>query len=379
MSTQPPVKSIGEAINDFTEEDVVEVADESKDNTDVDEGTPVGADEDEDSEEGLLEDDDEDEGEETDDEGEEEETDEADEDEDEEGDFPQEQPAGEEDEEEGEGEEEEGVEAAPGEVDIVDHLTPEDMSLLKGTPVLQKIRKLLLRGYNDKMKGKDQILKLGEAYSRDPIGVIQALARSQNLQVLSPETPETPKEATQEDKLRAAQEKVEKLFGEKVGPQVREALQELNEAIAGAATAPLRDGLGRVINDTEQARMQAAEVEWRARNKDVLTPDLEKAVIELGNSGRYVPGPNVAPGEYLDDLLDIARAKYGKKEVKKARSEGSRRLARRIAKNKRDREPSGVTSKAKVKSVSRLESKPESFKSISEALDVADSELSGEE
>jgi hypothetical protein len=359
MATQPP-KSIGEAINEFTDDDVpadeTEVADETVDNTDVSEGTAEGADE-EASEEESFEVEETEEGEAV--------------DEDEEGEFPDEQPGTEED------EEAEADAEGEGEADMFDALTPEDMAVIKGSPELQKIRKLLLRGYNKKMEGKAQLLRLGEAYNQDPIGVLNAIAKSHGLSLSQPEAAPPAGEA-KPDQITEAREKVEKLFGA-AGPTVREALDSYWEVLNNQKLGPVQETLGRVIADGENVKMQAAETEWRARHQAVLTPTLEEEVVRLGNSGRYVPGENTSPGEYLDDLLIIAQSKHAKGATKEARRSASKKLAKRIRKNRQDREPGGVSSKANVQKVSKLESDPGSFQSLGDAIAYADEELSQEE
>lgn len=354
MSTQPP-KSIGEAINDFTEDDVPGVADEAADNTDVGEGTAEGAEEDEASEEESSEE-----------EGEEDE-------ESDEGEFPDGQPTDDEDEDEGEGEEEDKDE---DEEDIIDALTPEDIAVIKGSPELTKVRKLLLRGYNKKMEGKGQQLRLVEAYEKDPIGILQAMAKSHGLMLNQPAPPqEAPPEP---DKISEVRAKVEKLFGA-AGPNVRETLDEYWEVLNNQKLGPVQETLGRVLSDNETSRMRLAETEWRSRHKEVLTKRLIDEVVALGNSGRYVPGDNVSPGEYLDDLLTIAKAKDSGLETKEAKRSASKNLARRIKKNKMKREPGGVSSKAKVQPLSKLITNPEQFQSLGDAIQFADEELSQED
>ena len=349
MSTQAP-KSIGEAINEFTEDDVPadepEVADEEKDNTNVDEGELEGAEEEETSEEESSEKEGEEEG-------------------------------SEEGEEEAEAESEE-EEAEEGTEDFFDSLTPEDLAVIKGSPELQKVRKLLLRGYNKKMEGRNQDLRLIDLYKKDPIGVLNAMAGGHGFQLAQRPDQQKEQQQQQTDQIEESRKTVEKIFGA-AGPMVREALEKHWELLNGQKITPLQQQLTKMTGDAETYKMQVAEAEWRQRNKGVLTPKLEKAVLDLGNSGRYVPGRNVSYGEYLDDLTTIAQSKMATQTTSEARREVSRKLAKKIENNRRAKEPTGLSSKAKVDKVSRLSSDPGSFRSLSEAIQYADDELSQEE
>jgi hypothetical protein len=359
VGTEAP-KSIGEAINDFTEDDVPgdepEVADEVADNTDVGEGTPEGADEEDETDETELE---------TAAEGEEED----------EGEFPDKQEASAEEDEEDEVEE-------PEADDFFEQLTSDDIQTIKDSPELTKVRRLLMRGYNKKMEGRTQDLRMVDGYKADPLGMLAAMAQAHGYQLVTPKAPpgeagEAGEEPGQEEKVAAARAKVEKLFGA-AGQEVRTALDDYVEVMTGMKVGPLQETLGRVVSDSEDAKMQSEEDAWRLRNKNVLTPELEQAVVELGNTGKYIPGPNAKPGEFLDDLLEIAKAKHGVVEEKKQTVTASKKLARRIEKAKRSREPGGVSSKAKVATVSRLIEDPGSFNNLGEAIDFADGELSQE-
>lgn len=351
-------KSLGEAIEEFTEEDVpAKPTSDEEESTDVDEGE--SQDEEEESEEAPdsdKKDDDEEEG-----------------DDDE---FPSDQPE-DDDEEEGDDDEEEGDDEE--EEDMFDALTPEDMAVVKGSTELTKIRKLLLRGYNKKMEGKDQLLKLGEAYQKDPIGILTAIAKSHGLSLGDVKAAEKkPDGPTADDKLKESRAKIEKLFGA-AGQNVRETLEEHWQILNGQKLGPVEETLGRVLTENEANRMQLAESDWKTRNKEVLTKKMIDEVVSLGNSGRFIPGENVSPGDYLDDLLVIVKANQSEGKTKEEIVAASKKLARRIKSNKRNIEPGGVSSKAKVEKVSRLQKDPGSFKSLGDAIEYADTELSGEE
>jgi hypothetical protein len=358
MEPETP-KSLGEAIEEFTDEDVpAQPTSDEETNTDVDDGE--AQDEEEESEEAPASDDD--------DEGDDDESafppvddDESDDDEsDDESD----------DEEEAEEEEEE---------DMFDALTPEDMAVVKGSSELTKIRKLLLRGYNKKMEGKDQLLKLGEAYQKDPIGVLTAIAKSHDLTLGQTGTAQAkPAVPTPSDKLSKSGAKIEKLFGA-AGQNVRETLEEYWGDLNAQKLGPVEAALGRVMNDNEATKMQTAENDWKDRNREVLTKKLIDEVVTLGNSGRFIPGEKVSPGDYLDDLLTIVQSKHSGDRSKEETTSASKKLARKIKSNRRNREPGGVSSKAKVEDVSRLVKDPGSFMSLGDAIEYADGELSSED
>ena len=138
--------------------------------------------------------------------------------------------------------------------------------------------------------------------------------------------------------------------------------------------APLTNQVGTITAQSEQARMLSEEAGWRQRNKDVLTKDVEQAVVALGNSGKIVPGDDMAPGEYLDTLLRVVMADKADGRVAKAQAGSSKKLAKRIERNRHDREPAGVGAKAGVRKVSRLKTEPEKY-TISSAFDEAAREL----
>jgi hypothetical protein len=377
--------SIGEAIESFTEDDVASPTSEEETNTDVGEGEAEGVDEDGEGEGEADETDESDESKETDEDDETDETDESDES----------KETDEDDETKEDESEDEALVEAEDEDDFFDTLTPEALRRIKEDPDLNALRRGILRGYNRKMSGKSKLLKLGEAYEADPIGVTRAIAQANGLVVSlaqeaipgatpAKETPapggeQTPAEA-QAEKVKAAKAKIEGLFGDKVGTEVREAFDEYIEAMTGVAIAPIQQNLSGILDQNANAKLAAGEAEWRIDMKDVLTKEVEQKVVELGNSGRYLPGKTVSPAQFLKDLTTIAISEINAEAVPEARRESSKKLARKIEKNKRDREPTRrASSKSKVDTGSRLTKDPGSFNNLSEALAYADKELKAEE
>jgi len=352
--------TIEEAINDFTEEESedevgTEVA-SADDDTDVDDGTPEGEEEDDEDEVPDIEDDDEwgtsdeDDEEEDDDEEDEEEEDTSDEEDD----------------------------------DIWDEITPEQMEEINSNPALRNLRKSLMRGYNKKMQGRAQALQLIDAYEKNPRDVAKAIAEANGYSVaeahaqVAAAKQNVQNQAEQTlDKISQARSDVADLFGDKVGPEVAQKLENFFNVLTETVVAPLSNQVGAITSRSEQARMMSEEAAWRQRNKDVLTDEVEKAVVKLGNSGMIVPGKGMAPGEYLDTLLRVALADSADVRVRSAKSGSSKRLASRIERNRRDREPTGVSSKAGVRKISRLKSNPENY-DISSAFDQAARELKDE-
>jgi len=161
---------------------------------------------------------------------------------------------------------------------------------------------------------------------------------------------------------------LEGLFGPEAGPAVRTALEKLIDKRAQDLVAPLRSSLGHVLNQGEAARMKVEEERFRARHRRDLTPEIEAEVVRLGESGEFVPGETQTPAQYLDALYDVVRARKGRRTA-------SEDLARRIARNAGDREPSGQSARAGVRKVSGVQP----TMSIAEALDAADRELREEE
>lgn len=287
----------------------------------------------------------------------------------------------EEDEPEAEAEEEEEATEEPEEAeeeseadDIFDNLTAEQLAEIKANPTLNKLRKSLMKGYNSKTTEHSQLVQLGNAYKQDPYGVLRAIAQQLGMEVVQPAQQQQQQQQQSADPGR----ELEELFGEQIGPKVRAVFDKWAEARFGqkltAEVAPLRDALGRVVNEREQARMYGEEASFKARHPE-LTPQMEAAIVDLGNSGKIVPG-GMTPSEYLETLYDIVAARQARKGAQQQGRVASTKLASRIEANRRDREPSGVSGRgSKVKP----ESKVAKAKTISQALDFAMAELEAEE
>jgi hypothetical protein len=287
----------------------------------------------------------------------------------------------EETEEEGEEETEEEEEAATDPADIFDNLTPEQIAAIKADPNLNTLRKALMKGYEARTTEFKQLVQLGDAWRQDPARVVQALAETIGLAV-------TPKQAAAAaaaaattgaavDPMEQAGKELEALFGDQIGPRVRGVFEKWADARMGSAlgkaVTPLRDSLGKVTAENERARMMSEETTFKTRHK--LTPDVEKAIVDLGNSGKIIPGPNTSPSEYLETLYSVVTADRVRKSASKAGGNVAKKLATKIEANRRDREPAGVSGRGgSVKPVSKIAN----AKSISEALDLAEAELQAE-
>lgn len=338
MVDQP--KTIADAINSVTDDDV-----------DLEEGT-----EGEEAETGsLLDEDDEAEDAEAEDDDAEAEED-SDEDEARTGDVQGEEP-------------EDETEAGPSaeEPDTFDTLSAEEIAAIKADPALNKLRKSLMRGYSTKTAEHNQLVQLGLAYKRDPQGVAKAIAESVGL-TLAPAAAAAAPAAPADPGIE-----LEQLFGPQIGPKVRAVFDKWAEARIGPRVAPLEQTLGQVTAQSEAARMYGEEQAFKARHKDI-TPVVEKEIVALGQSGKIVPG-NMTPSEYLDTLYDVVMARRARQSAKGAAGAATKKLADKIAANRRDREPVGVSGRGgAVKKVSRVSE----AKSISEALDIAMAELESE-
>ena len=353
MATEAP-KTIGEAIEDVTEDD-------------------LNAPEEDDDEAGETADDDANDGDDVDD-GEDDSDDESDDDDE----------SDESDDEDDDSDDDEDADwgvAAEDDTDFFDDLSQEQLAEIKKNPELNALRKQLMKGYEKKTIKHANLVKLGEAYGKNPLGVLQAIADQLGLKVVqrgdAPAATGEAKAAEEKkaSKVEAAAEKLEKLFGEKAGPAVREALNEFVAAVSEENLAPVQERLSKDDSEREKARFLREEADFRERHAKVLTPEIEEEVVKLGESGRYVPGPKQTASDFLDMLLEISLAKRGKSIAKKAGREAGKKLRAKVERNRRDREPRGRNSKSGVKKVSRLEKEPESFKSLSEAIDAAASEM----
>jgi hypothetical protein len=336
-------KSIAEAINEVTED---EVLDDDTDDVVEDEGEEKQA--------SLLDEDEEEPAEEADEEAEAEEEDKP------RGDVVGEEP-------------EEGAEAAPADAeDAFDTLTAEEIAAIKADPALNKLRKSLMRGYSAKTQEHSHLVQLGLAYRRDPQGVLKAIADSLGMTV-SPAQAAAAAAAAAAPPVVDPGKELEDLFGPQIGPKVRAVFDKWAEARIGATVAPVQQTLGKVVSQSEAARMQAEENSFKSRHKDV-TPQIEAEIVALGQSGKIVPG-DMSPAEYLDTLYDVVMARRARQSAKTAGKTASVKLAKRIEANRRDREPSGVSGRGgSVKKVSNIAN----ARSISEALDMAMKELEDE-
>lgn len=267
------------------------------------------------------------------------------------------------------------------EFDVFDTITPEQLQAIKANPQLNALRKSLMKGYEAKATELKQLVQLGEAWKQNPARVVNALAESLGLTVQQAKAVAAQAGAAADaakatvDPLEQAGKELEALFGEKLGPRVRSVFDKWADArlgkALGAEVGPIKNALGQVISTNEQSRMLSEEATFKSRHKN-LTPEVEKLIVELGNSGKYIPGKNQTPQEYLEALYDIATAKLARQTAKKATGAASKALARKIETNRRDREPTGVSGRGgTVKPVSKVAE----AKSISEALDIAEREL----
>ena len=355
-------KTIQEALNDVTEDDF----EEKEDGTDTvsDEDLNTNVDEDENAEESDLpdiEDDSQWTGEqkaETEEEGEEEEEQEA---------------ASEEDEDE--------------EVDLFEDLTEEDYATIKKTPALNVLRKKLMSGWNKRMKGRSQDLAFIDAYKKDPAGVLNSAVQTFGGQIIW-EANQNKTKSEQKDtvsKIDKARAEFAELWGEQVGPKVAARMEQyfnaLTEDVLGREVTPLKQQVGAAAQRSNDAMIMSEEDAWRDEHDDLLSanPKIEKAVVDLGNSGQFVPGKGQSPRQYLNTLLKIVLSDNPqlKSNGKTKATSTSTKLANRIERNRRDREPAGVSSKSNVKLVSKLKSAPEKF-NISSAFDEAVRELKEE-
>jgi hypothetical protein len=281
--------------------------------------------------------------------------------------------------------EDEGEEEADEDFDVFDTLTPEQMQAIKSNPELNSLRKSLMKGYESKATELKQLVQLGEAWKQNPAQVVNALATSLGLTVTQAKAvaeqagaaADAAKAATA-DPIEAAGKELEALFGDKLGPRVRAVFDKWADArigkTVGGEISTLKNALGQVVSANEQQHMMSEEATFKSKHKDLST-EVEKRIVELGNSGKYIPGKNQTPQEYLEALHDIATAQMARESSKKATGNASKQLARRIEKNLKDREPSGTSGRGgTVKAVSKVSQ----AKSISEALDIAEAELTEE-
>ncbi len=399
-------KTIAEAFEGVTEESLTkegaikevgtDVADDKKDNTDVDEGDPKVVDDDEpdiaDEDEDAKKDepdeedewgesadddddkkDDDDEGEDGDDEGEDGDGD----DESDDGDLPD-------DDDEDVADDDTDLPDDDDDEDPVFKLTPEQFKTIQENPEMKVAYKGLMRAYNKVTAENAQVLELGNSYKADPRGVLKAMAAAQGGKIEFADDNDKSEAETEVqeniDKIAEARKDVEGLFGDEHGPEVREKLENFFNVITDAASAPLKESLQHINDEGDKARMASEEAAFESRHRDVLNDDIRAKVIELGNSGKIVPGKDMDPDEYLDTLLDVVLSKQAPVAIKKAKRQASKKLAEKIEKNKQKREPRGRTSKSddSIKKVSRLVEDPGSFKGLGDALDFANSELKEE-
>jgi hypothetical protein len=356
VATEAP-KTIGEAIEDVTEEDL-NAPEEDVDDDEVDETTDDDADDSDDAN-----DDEDDSDDDTSDD--EDDSDESDDDDDSDDD---------------ESGNDWGVDddSEDEDTDFFDDLSQEQLAKIKKHPELNTLRKQLMKGYDKKATQHANLVKLGEAYRKNPLGVLQAIADQMGLQVVKrgdDKAAATEDGKKEPSKVEVAAGKLEKLFGEKAGPSVKAALMEFVDAVNDEKMEPVNEKLSKADAEAERARFLSEEASFRERHSKILTPEIENAVVKLGESGEFAPGKNQTAAGYLDSLLEVALARQGKSVAKDAGRRAGKKLREKIDRNKRDREPRGRGSKSGVRKVSRLEKEPESFKSMSEAIEHAAAEM----
>ena len=271
-------------------------------------------------------------------------------------------------------------------------ITDEMREVIRKSPELTAVYKALNGAATKKFQQAGEALKLVDAYTQDPVRFIYALANSNGFNVYPqgqapPAAAGAAAAATERassqptGRLADAQKKVEALFGDKIGSQVRQVLDEyvsaLSESVLGAQVGPLKDTLGRVVTEGEKSRMMSAEQTFVSRHKD-MTQDIYNKVVELGNSGQIRPG-NASPEQFLEHLYKLVvadeSAKRARIAAKKARTEGATKLANRISQNRADREPTGVGSRSGVKPVSGVKanmSLEEAFNTAARELDLTE-------
>jgi len=256
-----------------------------------------------------------------------------------------------------------------------DSLTPEQLKAIKSDPNTLALFKSVMKAYTTGTQNASQALKLVKAFQQNPDAVMAQLAQARGGEY-KPPTPKEKKEAADDPDARLAEavKELEGLFGEKLGPRVRGVFEKWFEARIAPIVSPLKSSLGRVISQGEQAKMLSEEHSYKQRYGDVLTPEVEDAVVKLGESGEIVPGPESTPSQYLDLLTEIVLSRQGKKKTKSERREAQEAIARRIKKNADDREPAGSSGRAPIKSASKV--KP--TMTLSEAFDAANAELDEE-
>lgn len=285
---------------------------------------------------------------------------------------------GEEDEDdEEEGEEEDASAAEADDATPFDDLTPEQLRAIKANPDTHALFKSVMRAYTKGTQDASEALRLVRAFQTNPDAVMAQIAAARGGEYKPPKGAAAKADEPVVDAdaaLSAAVKELEGLFGDKLGPRVRGVFERWFEARIAPIVSPLKSSLGKVISLGEQQRMLGEEQAFKVRHEAVLTPEIEDEIVKLGESGTILPGNETSPAEYLDLLTEIVLSRHGKKAARSAKREATEALARKIARNAGDREPSGQSGRAPVRKVSGV--KP--TMSLSEAFDAADAELTEE-
>jgi hypothetical protein len=256
--------------------------------------------------------------------------------------------------------------------DPFDNLTAEELAEIKKNPGANKLRKALMRAYNDKTSKHSQLVQLGVAYRNDPEGVLRAMAQSLGM-TLSKE--QQAAAAAAAPVVDDPGKELEDLFGDQIGPKVRAVFDKWAEARFGQKLEPIEKSIKQTERERFQATMAREEISFKSKHRDI-TPEIEKEIIDLGNSGKIVPGRGATPQDFLETLYEVVTARRGRQAAKKQTTVASAKLAKKIEANRRDREPSGMSGRGgAVQKVSKVAQ----AKSISEALDLAMIELENEE
>jgi hypothetical protein len=247
-------------------------------------------------------------------------------------------------------------------------LSPDEEAGIRANPALAKLRKSLLRSYTQNQQRHAEAVRLAEIIRSDPDAFLQAASRMRGYDLLKmgEKAAAAPApEAAAEAAMVAAAEKLERVFGPEAGPIVRGVFEEMTRSMIGSAMAPIMTTLERQQGVQLASQMSAEEASFKARTQGI-TPEIEREMVALGQSGKVMPGPEMSPREYLDLLYEMVMAR-------RSRTKASADLADRVKRAKEDAEPvRGVSSRGAITKVSRIQPGKHS---LSEALQIAAEEL----
>lgn len=186
-------------------------------------------------------------------------------------------------------------ESAGQEDDTDQPLTDEEIEALRNNP--EELRKAVMRGrdYTRKTTQLARLRDFGEAFSRDPRGVVRRLAAQVGMQL--PDEPGSGSGAPP-DPVRDARDKIAEVLGEKAA----DVLVPILQSLADRSTAPLATRVDELSGQTALAQAESVIETFTAQVPD--WKKFEPAMVKL--SQEISPRKGMDPLKWMRHLYTLA-------------------------------------------------------------------------